>query len=491
MEDGSPPSDMRVDEAQPQEAEIVAIRLATSRRNIPDQSESLASSVDTSPAKSVAPTSSSSPSAHVHSTPTGRFAWLTCPDDVLVDFCTTADAKVDALLAAAERGLVAAVSAYTATRATPPVELGACLLRAAAMGRLSVAEELLREGSLCPVESADATGATPAHRAADGNHAALLELLVARGGVGCLLARDAVGRTPLHAAVSACAMDAVATLVRAGASGAATDDRGRTPLDLARTRLDVALADDRDSSGKKAARWRRIVSALGGDELQQRHADERVRGRVADAQGVAEEDGDESGLPGASGADLSAYVAAAAAASLPAAPSSAAPADLPTLLVMLLAKLKASVDQVRVSTHPPLQILVLRATCVPPARPRCTQGIFGGYADIYALFVGSDGECAAEDISSGCAEMGITGEVGSTGVTGGDGIDGHHRNHRWGGQVQMPSTEGFTRAAPVHAVLPELLPSFMDRMTGRPGAASVSSEEFVAFWEHLSRSAEL
>ena len=368
MEDGSPPSDMRVDEAQPQEAEIVAIRLATSRRNIPDQSESLASSVDTSPAKSVAPTSSSSPSAHVHSTPTGRFAWLTCPDDVLVDFCTTADAKVDALLAAAERGLVAAVSAYTAARATPPVELGACLLRAAAMGRLSVAEELLREGSLCPVESADATGATPAHRAADGNHAALLELLVARGGVGCLLARDAVGRTPLHAAVSACAMDAVATLVRAGASGAATDDRGRTPLDLARTRLDVALADDRDSSGKKAARWRRIVSALGGDELQQRHADERVRGRVADAQGVAEEDGDESGLPGASGADLSAYVAAAAAASLPAAPSSAAPADLPTLLVMLLAKLKASVDQVRVSTHPPLQILVLRATCVPPAR---------------------------------------------------------------------------------------------------------------------------
>lgn len=102
------------------------------------------------------------------------------------------------------------------------------------------------------------------------------------------------------------------------------------------------------------------------------------------------------------------------------------------------------------------------------------QGIFGGYADIYALFVGSDGECAAEDISSGCGEMGITGGADTGGA-----------------QVQAPSSEGLTEAAPALAVLPDLLPAFMDRMTGRPDAASVSSDEFVAFWEHLSRNAEL
>jgi hypothetical protein len=384
--------------------------------------------------------------AHKSVLPPGKHYWLTCPLSLLSQACAARDfasvapshshfTPIDALIAAVERGASAAVARYLATHAeTSAAELGACLLQASAFGRAGVVAELIREpASRCPVTPTDAAGATPLHRAADGGHVAVLLLLLDRAHpVDC---RDALGRTALLQAVEAGAPeDCLVALLRAGADPRAADDRQRTP---------VSLAESLFTSAKPAAAGAAVASrraVAGFARLQRLCALLTTADVLAGAPQLPLPDWHPPALePGAAavGQPAGALAAAGAGGSFSSAShrrdggssgaggsssssSGGAPiGDLPTLLVMLLAKFKASVD----------------------------QGIFGSYGDIHGLLAPSaaDGTCRAEDVASGCAEMGIP-------------------------------------------IAPELLRPLMERMTRRRGAESISKDEFVAFWEHLARS---
>jgi ankyrin repeat protein len=117
----------------------------------------------------------------------------------------------------------------------------AALLAAARAGDEAAARTAIEAGA-SPACVAD-DGATPLHAAAEGGHAAVLEVLLGQEG-GKLLdvnARDARGRTPLHAAVGACAhaywpREALLLLLRRGADAGVhvTGTRGgSTPLHAA------------------------------------------------------------------------------------------------------------------------------------------------------------------------------------------------------------------------------------------------------------------
>lgn len=390
----------------------------------------------------------------------GRFAWLTCLDDDLIQACSSHDSRVDALLAATERGLVEAVRAYVGAHSASPEELGACLIRAAAAGRHNVVAELLRDGSHCPTGPVDAAGATPAHRAADGNHATVVQLLAERG-ANCGV-QDALGRTPLHAAAASCATDAAAELLKAGVRAAAADDRGRTALDVARAGLRGAEAGAGSGRGfaagaKEAARWRRLVTVLGGDEPPAAGAGPRggLGGPGADDDALLGEEG------GPSGGAFDVFAEAAAAAASPAPPSSAAPTDLRTLLVMLLAKLKASVDQARAA-----------ASAAP--RPRC-HPLLRCAGHLPRLRRHPRALCG---LGRALRRRGRLERMRR---------DGHH------GCAGRPPPCSSSARVPLPlppAVLPDLLPELMERLTGRADATSVSREEFVAFFEELSRQAD-
>lgn len=115
---------------------------------------------------------------------------------------------------------------------------GPYLLRLAADAGDAAAVRLIlrRQPHLMPVLAPAAAAAVPGD-AAEPVHAA-----AARGDYGelrklgpeALAARDREGRTVLHAAEGAGEAEAAAVLVDMGADTAATDARGRTPLDVAR-----------------------------------------------------------------------------------------------------------------------------------------------------------------------------------------------------------------------------------------------------------------
>ncbi|XP_040375778.1 protein VAPYRIN-like [Oryza brachyantha] len=142
---------------------------------------------------------------------------------------------------------------------------GAYLLRLAADAGDAAAVRLLlrRQPHLLPLlepEAALPDGAepwAPLHAAAARGDTAEVRRL----GPDALGARDREGRTALHVAAAAGEAEAAAALVDMGADAAATDARGRTPLDVAREKSYQEVVDILE-------RWELVMTAARRGDLQ-------------------------------------------------------------------------------------------------------------------------------------------------------------------------------------------------------------------------------
>ena len=105
---------------------------------------------------------------------------------------------------------------------------------AAYFGRVSAAAMLLELGA-DPESSGDEFGTHPLHTAAKRGRAGVATLLI-RAGADVNVRDRTEKRTPLHHAASMAAVDVVRVLLEAGADRRLKDEKGQTPLQVARAR---------------------------------------------------------------------------------------------------------------------------------------------------------------------------------------------------------------------------------------------------------------
>ena len=142
------------------------------------------------------------------------------------------------------------------------------LVWAADNGCVEVVEMLIAHG-MAVNHVSPTVGMTPAHFAADRNHANVINVIADAG--GNLEIKDKKGLTPLNIAACHLSLEATVALLRHGASISTVDNDGYTPLHNA-----AAMAGDKDG----AARMVELLLRWGANE-----AATSVRGQAADIVG--------------------------------------------------------------------------------------------------------------------------------------------------------------------------------------------------------------
>lgn len=125
-----------------------------------------------------------------------------------------------------------------------------------------------------------AEAVTPLHRAAEGGHHKLVELLLAKGAT--VDAADAKGATPLHYAAKSLKPKVVLALLRAGADEQLADGAGQTPY--------AVVADGKDSFASKIREQLQRAQTIRNEvrEEKQRRAEAKKEKREAEAKAKGE-----------------------------------------------------------------------------------------------------------------------------------------------------------------------------------------------------------
>ncbi|KAF0495208.1 ankyrin repeat domain-containing protein 54 [Gigaspora margarita] len=114
------------------------------------------------------------------------------------------------------------------------------LREASARGDCNTVIKLLSTTPQPDINSADEKGRTPLHFACAGGHNDCVKLLIERG-ANVNAEADIAGNRPLHLAVISNKMDCVIALLEAGAKINMDDAFHRTPLSVARSRLNILM----------------------------------------------------------------------------------------------------------------------------------------------------------------------------------------------------------------------------------------------------------